>query len=271
MADLNEQNDSSHTLTDSDPDNHLIFEDSATSPFTNITDLTHEQNNNYLLDIESGDINVKNITGDSNDGALGASSNDLTVGYYDETNFETRVWGTPNSDADYWRPQDGKKACAVVAQITVYESITGEYISEATAADFAQAQGWFNPETGTSLGYSDNILNYLGIETEQDYNGDINTIINALDNGDKVLVSLDGSEIWNPSYSITGKPYEQTNLGHTVWITGVQQYADNTVDLVINDSGKINPNNSGQRDTVNYDDFINAWDDYNNHITIVDA
>jgi hypothetical protein len=65
----------------------------------------------------------------------------------------------------------------------------------------------------------------------------------------------------------TGKPYEQTNAAHTVWVTGIQQNADDTVDFVLNDSGT----NYGQKELVDYYDFMNAWDDYDNYLTIADA
>jgi hypothetical protein len=268
MTDLNEQNDFSDTLTYSDSDDDLIFEDLEITPLANLADFADDTSENYLFDMESGGINPEDTTGVTTDGALGASNNDLDAAYYGETVYGTRVWGTPNADLDYWRYQDGDATCTVVAQISVYESITGEYISEASAADYAEAQGWFDPEAGTPTEYSGNILNDLGIEAEQSYDNTIDDITNALYYGDKVIASVDASEIWDPEYSsITGEPYEQPDLGHAVWITGVQQYSDNSIDFVLNDSGTID----GQGELVDYWDFMNAWEDRDYSLTIADV
>ncbi|NJO95463.1 MAG: hypothetical protein HC764_04955 [Pleurocapsa sp. CRU_1_2] len=49
----------------------------------------------------------------------------------------TIEYGDPLTDADYGQEQDGANSCAVVAQISIYESLTGEYIPEADASDYA--------------------------------------------------------------------------------------------------------------------------------------
>ncbi|MGL5075694.1 MAG: hypothetical protein ACRDBG_07615, partial [Waterburya sp.] len=94
--------------------------------------------------------------------------------------------------------------------------------------------------------------------------------------GDKVIAAVDGDEIWTPNYnSSTRRPYEQTEPGkvrgmdrdHAVWVTGVVQEADNTWNIILNDSGI----ESGQAEEVKYSDFMNAWADSNNFLTIVDA
>ncbi|MGL6340647.1 MAG: C39 family peptidase [Waterburya sp.] len=265
MADFNAQTDLDDTLTYSDSDNYLIFQDSEDTPLANMADFANDKSENFLFDMESGGININNTTTSSTDGALGASNSDLADGYTSSSDV-VNVWGTPSSDSDYWREQNGN-TCSIVAQISVYESITGEYISETTAAEYAQEQGWYDPEEGTLREYSGSILNACGIETEQSYDNTIETIAEAMNNGDKVIVSLDANEIWDPIYSTTGEPYEQTDAAHAVWVTGIQQNSDNTIDFVLNDSGT----SYGQGDLVDYYDFINAWDDYDNYLTIADA
>jgi hypothetical protein len=179
----------------------------------------------------------------------------------------SNVWGTPNEDAQYWRQQEGAMSCAVVAQISVYESITGEYISETAAANYAQAQGWFDPVAGTMPDDADNLLNVLGIATEQYTNATLDTIAQALYQGDKVIVGLDANEIWNPVYSTTGEPMEQQNAGHAVWVTGIEQLYDGSIGIYLNDSGTPD----GQLSAVNSWDFMNAWNDMGNHMIIADA
>ena len=78
-------------------------------------------------------------------------------------------YGTPLEDAQYWRQQQGQYSCAVVAQICVYQSLTGGYVSEDAANNYAQQQGWFDPQSGTSPQYIGYILDTLGIGAYQQY------------------------------------------------------------------------------------------------------
>jgi hypothetical protein len=170
------------------------------------------------------------------------------------------LFGTPETDAQYWQQQDTDYTCAVVAQISIYESLTGEYISEDIAATYAENQGWLST-TGTYLVDSDNILNELEVETQQYQNGNIDLIIEALNQGDKLIAGVDANEIWNPASG------EQTDAGHAVWITGVELNPDNTFDFILNDSGT----SDGQGEIVAGADFMNAWNDYDNFLIVVDA
>jgi hypothetical protein len=245
-------------------------------------------------DEESVEATTSNLAGSYTDtvGTSSATSNNLGVGYGNQDILTTsrpesgykNNWGTPEEDAPYWRRQEGKMSCALVAQISIYESITGEYVSESAIAEYAENQGWFDQLTGTPLEYTGSVLNAYGIETEQywdnydgnNYDVNLDTIGAALNNGDKVIAALDGNEIWNPSYNTsTRRPYEQTDTGdvahqdydHAVWVTGIEQYSDNTWNIILNDSGT----DSGQSEAVNYWDFMNAWDDSNNFLSVVDA
>jgi hypothetical protein len=211
-------------------------------------------------------------TASASDNFTGTKSNSQASGINSSSDGEwgtPDLWGTPDSDADYWRHQRGDSTCTVVAQMSIYESITGEYITESTAAEYAEDRGWFDPKTGTSPKNSGKILNSLGIKTKQYYDADVNTIIDAMNRGDKVMASIDANEIWEPTYNRdTGKPYEQKGTaGHTVWVTGVEWNSDDTANFYLNDSGI----SAGQESTVDYYDFMNAWGDYDNLLTVVDA
>ncbi|HEY9768962.1 MAG TPA: hypothetical protein V6C71_10775 [Coleofasciculaceae cyanobacterium] len=261
----------------------------------NLTRSYTEINQNFLSDEKSVDIATNKELGGSYTDTVGVSSvnNNLAAGYDNQVilttslpkSETTNVWGTPVADSNYWRLQNGSTTCALIAEISIYESITGKYISESTIATYAEAQGWFDPLTGTSLNYVGSVLNAYGIETNQysdnnydgdDYDVNLDNIVAALNNGDKVIAALDGNEIWKPSYNtLTGRPYEQTDPGevahqdynHAVWVTGIEQYSDNTWNIILNDSGT----DFGQAEAVNYWDFMNAWDDSDNFLTIVDA
>lgn len=172
--------------------------------------------------------------------------------------------GDPVEDAHFWQYQEGSSSCAVVAQMGVYESITGVDLTEAEVCDIAEANGWFHPDRGTYPDDMGKILNHFDIPTDTYYNADLNDIAQALADGNKVIVSLDAREIWEPIRDSDGNPLEQSDAGHAVWVTGIDQLPDGSVKLIINDSGTPD----GQMKVVDAVDFVNAWDDFGNQIVI---
>lgn len=176
-------------------------------------------------------------------------------------------FGNPVENAQFWQQQSGQNSCAVVAQTSVFESITGVPIDEKKACDIAQQNGWFDPEIGTHPNDIGKLLNELGIPTEQKYNGSLEDIADALENGDHVIVGLDAQEIWEPLRDANGAPIEQTNAGHAVWLTGINTQSDGSVKIILNDSGHPN----GKMAVVDALDFLNAWEDYSNFLVVADA
>ena len=214
-----------------------------------------------ILDAPVGDVLLFN-SNQPNLGNLATNATQSLGALYDDP----IEYGTPLDDAYYWRHQQGDNSCAVVAQVCVYESLTGEYISEDAASYYAQQQGWFDPLSGTPLVDTGNILNDLGIETYQQFDTSFSDLEYALTWGDKPIVALDGNEIWNPQYDLYGNPVEQANAGHAVWVTGIDYESDGSVGIILNDSGT----SSGMASVVEYYDFINAWQDFSNFVMIAD-
>ncbi|MGF1567072.1 MAG: hypothetical protein ACFCVD_03185 [Nodosilinea sp.] len=186
---------------------------------------------------------------------------------YDQRLYNDPIeYGNPLADAVYWRQQQGANACAVVAQICVYQSLTGQLISEEVASTFAQQKGWFDPLSGTLLEHTGHILDELGIPTYEMYNASFYDLQNALARGDKPIVGLDANEIWSPQYDWYGNSLEQTNGGHAVWVTGIDYEWNGSIGIILNDSGTPN----GMASIVNYGDFMNAWQDYNYFLSVAD-
>lgn len=184
--------------------------------------------------------------------------------------FYGDIIGNPTEDAQFWHQQTSPTSCAVVAQLSVYESITGNDISEAEVCRIAEENGWYDPDAGTKADNVGKILNALGIPTEQHYNATLVEIADALERGDKVIVGLDSQEIWHPETDpTTGLPLEQEvpNSGHAVWVTGIEEKPDGSVKIILNDSGIPD----GQRSEVDAEDFVNAWDDFSNQVVIAHA
>lgn len=176
--------------------------------------------------------------------------------------------GNPIADAEFWQQQQGGSSCAVVAQASVLESITGIEITEAQACEVAEANGWFDPEIGTTPEDIGKLLEHYGVGCEKSYNASLEDIADALEKGDKIIVGLDANEIWSPLRdAMTGSPVEQTNGGHAVWVTGIDTEPDGSVKIILNDSGT----DSGQMKAVDAQDFLNAWDDYGNLLLVADT
>ena len=192
--------------------------------------------------------------------------------YTPEVNWDASQFdgvGDPASDAPFWNEQQGENACAVVAQMSILESITGRELSEEAVARYAQEQGWYDPQTGTLPGNVGNILNAFGVPTEQKTDATLVDIAEALERGDKVIVGLDALEVWQPVRDAAGQPVEQTlpsggDAGHAVWVTGIDQQPDGSVKLILNDSGTPD----GQMKAVDAYDFVNAWSDYGNFLVV---
>jgi hypothetical protein len=199
-------------------------------------------------------------------GAIGASGTTsrsaLAAPYVDDI----MDYGNPYKDSYYWRKQSSQASCAVVAQMSVYQSLTGYSVSEAAASNYAQSQGWFNPATGTPVPDTGKLLNAYGIKTYGGYNLNLRNLAAALKRGDKPIVSLDGSEIWNPKRYPSGTPAEQKDIGHAVWVTGIDVKPNGLTYVILNDSGI----GLGKSEVVRSADFYNAWRDYGYFASIAD-
>ena len=231
-----------------------------------------KNDNKFTLDFDSPvlpsiETNVNNGLGELSDELL-VNSTLLNNSYssLNELYDDPIEYGDPITDAYYWRQQDGSTSCAVVAQISIYESLTGERITESSASEVAHQQGWFDPVTGTPEEYVGYILEDLNIDTFQMNDATLETLQYALSIGDKPIVGLDANEIWNPQYDLYGNPIEQEDAGHAVWVTGIDYQTDGSVDIILNDSGHPN----GSASMVDYYDFMNAWQDYDHFVTIAD-
>jgi hypothetical protein len=174
--------------------------------------------------------------------------------------------GDPVSLGPYQRTQETGYTCGVVAQITVLESMTGEYVSEADARQRATEMGWLS-EDGTSLESYGKLLESYGVEVEQRSTCDITDIADALERGDRVMVAVNATEIWNPMRDANGEVVPQPPCaGHAVWVTGID-CQDGVWTVILNDSGTPD----GAMEAVSLEDFTQAWSGYDNYAVIAHA
>lgn len=168
----------------------------------------------------------------------------------------------------FWQKQLTDSSCGLVAQMTVASAILHMELDEGSVTGMAIAAGIFDPEFGTSPADMGKLLELLGIPVETRFDASIADIAEALERGESVLVGLDALEIWGPQYA-DGVPLELMaeqdgqfgDMGHAVWVTGLERAVDGDWYVVLNDSGHP----EGRAAHVRMADFLNAWDDMGRH------
>jgi hypothetical protein len=218
---------------------------------SNTLEVTDASTSDTLFDLGASEGAVRT-------GAVGASGTASRSALAAPYVYDIMDYGNPYNDSYYWRKQSSQSSCAVVAQMSVYQSLTGYSVSEAAASNYAQSQGWFNPQTGTPVPDTGKLLNAYGIKTYGGFNLNLNHLAAALKRGDKPIVALDGREIWYPRRNPSGTPADQKNIGHAVWVTGIDVKPNGLTYVILNDSGI----GRGRSEIVRSADFYNAWRDY---------
>ncbi len=157
---------------------------------------------------------------------------------------------------EHWHQQTDPVSCAVVTQGAILEDVLGVPFDEHALEAFAQQQGWYDPRNGTWPNTMGNILEAYGVPCTRMNDASIDDVVQALDRGDKVMVGLDASEIYLPLHEAsTGMPIEQSDAGHAVWVTGIDQDPDGSIHVILNDPGRPD----GRSTPVEIHDFLNGW------------
>lgn len=174
--------------------------------------------------------------------------------------------GDPLGDAQYWQEQTSPTSCAVVTQGMILEKLTGLPMDEQTLMDQAEQAGIYDPENGTRMDDIGKLLEMNGVDTDTVENADMQQMVDALANGDQVIVGLDAKEIWTPLHDAsTDAPLEQDPpMGHAVWVTGIDQQPDGSFVVLLNDPGAP----FGEIEAVPLEDFVNAWEDNGASMTL---
>ena len=174
----------------------------------------------------------------------------------------TGVIGTPVADMQYWHYQTFDNTCAVVAQESVLESLTGQHFSEVSLRNEATAHGWYTLSGGTPPADVGNLLEAHGIPVQQETGASLTDIENQLAAGHKVIAGVNGEDIWNnvhpdggafPLGSYPGIPGQVAD--HAVEVIGVDTSNPAGPMVILNDSGTPD----GRGEEVPADVFEEAW------------
>ncbi len=191
----------------------------------------------------------------------GLNSEDLTQFDPEKTDL-SKVSGYPEKAIEYWECQGATNRCAIYAQRFVIEEITGVRPDIEDLCDYGEQQGWFTEEGGTKYRGLNQLLEVYGIENEAREGWTITEIEQALQNGDKVIVTVDADEYWHGENDSLYGPSDGTN--HAVEVIGIDRSDPEHPMVILNDSGI----RTGKGEMIPMDTFLGAWYDGNNYAIV---
>ena len=163
--------------------------------------------------------------------------------------------GTPEKDLENWHMQSETNSCAVCCQEFVAEQLLGQEFSEEKMTKFAKEQGWYHPETGTTISDTGKLLEAAGLEVKREANQTLSDMFRELEQGHKIIAGVNNSILDNPKFAKL--PGIQAN--HVVEVIGIDYSNPEIVQVILNDSGV--PDGRGR--LVSADTFAKAWDTSN--------
>lgn len=172
---------------------------------------------------------------------------------------------------DSWHLQEAPNSCAVAVQTDILNDL-GIDVSEFDMRTVAEEMGIYTYEGGTPLNYVGDLLEKHGIPVNpQRFDFSISDLIEAKEQGEKIIIGLDASEIWNlpdvadsPIEEYSAGLFDIPSAGHAVEFKGIIEDIYGNVKVVLDDPGRPD----GQNFTVALEDFLDAWQDFSNFAVI---
>lgn len=169
------------------------------------------------------------------------------------------VSGDPVEAMTHWENQGDTNRCALYAQKFVIEELSSDpddaNIDIEEFSEIAKEHGWFTEDGGTTFLNMNNMLNYYGIENEMVFHQSIEDIEDCLNEGGKVIVSIDCHEIWYGEDNNIFAPESSSN--HAVEVIGIDRTDPEHPMVILNDSGTP----KGRGEMIPLEVFEGAWED----------
>lgn len=132
--------------------------------------------------------------------------------------------------------QGQTNACAIYSQYHVlkdfgYEGSVEDLIQEATE------NGWYDPETGTLPHNVGKLLESHGVDCSVFTDANKYNLIDALAQGKKVIVSVDGGELWHKDSEIFEDLFKGERADHALVVCGIDTSDANNPQVILCDSG----------------------------------
>lgn len=250
--------DSQHHDYDHSNDDHLHTFDSDHHDSYFGNDPIHQADDWHLQTPDSDDAH-STMLGDADD-----HTGYLVHQNFDPVHQDGIVVGDPGHDMDCWHHQNHPDDCAVVAQQSVLESLTGQHFSEDGLCTEAMVDGCYHPGGGTPADHVGHVLEEHGIPVEHHYGGTLSYLNDRLSHGEKVIAAVNSQEIWSPDQgSILSQTLGQypgipgQKADHAVVVTGIVYPQSDPLhpQVVLNDSGTY----GGKGMMVPLEQFEKAW------------
>lgn len=174
-------------------------------------------------------------------------------GTFDPDTPSDQVSGEPAKDMDVWEFQGPTNRCALYSQKFVIEQLTGQDIDIEDFADIAKENGWFTEDRGTMSLNMNKMLEYYHIDHDVVYDSNMEDLESALNNGEKVIVSVDSGQIWEGESNDIFSP--ATTSDHALEVIGIDYSTPGEPMVILNDSG--HPNGCGEMVPLSI--FEDAW------------
>lgn len=152
---------------------------------------------------------------------------------------------------EQWHMQENNFSCAVCAQQFIINEFLELNLTEEQLCEVAESNGWYHPETGTSLRDIGNLLEMYGIDSHTNFEGSIEDIKATLDQGGRVIAAVDSMVLWVDGFG----NYPVYGMDHAIEVIGIDDSNPLDVRVIINDSGA----KDGCGQSVSYLEFMEAW------------
>ena len=206
----------------------------------------------YAINPDSGELVPTSVAGFEIAGTYYTELNNFDP----YSNYDPEdISGDPAEAMEVWEYQGETNRCALYSEKFVIEELTGQEIDIEDFANEAKAHGWFTEDGGTTLLNMNNMLDMYGIENEMSFHNSVADIENCLNEGGKVIVSLDCHEIWYGEDNNIFAPDSGSN--HAVEVIGVDHSDPEHPMVILNDSGSPD----GKGEMIPLDVFEGAWED----------
>lgn len=169
--------------------------------------------------------------------------------------------GDPFDDAAHWHLQERSDTCAIAAQESVLEDLTGLKVTEEELTEISESHGWYTPGEGTAMHDVGKLLEYFDVPVEQHEHAGFDLIENALAEGDSVIVGVSAEELYapaDPDASPDASPrLKGRDADHAVQVIGVDRSVPDAPEVILNDPGIPD----GRAVSVPLEAFQQAWDE----------
>ena len=176
------------------------------------------------------------------------------------------IIGDPG-DTRFGEAQNSPTSCAVVAAGGVIHAMKGLDIPETELEDIAKARGLY--DGGTLPENFGKLLGVYEIPYHVNESGTMQDIVKELAYGRKVLVAVDGPELWGQAPGgwlgdVLDWAQERQGIGnHAVWPIAVDVSDLDNIKVIVNDSGPSDGSGIGK--AYSLDEFIDAAEDTRFH------